>query len=98
MTTTAPPQPPKRPMNAVFRYNQEHMDAYRKENPSKKITEVTSELSARYSKLSEKEKQKYIDAYDKANEAYKKVRLPDAEPERLRREARQSPAQEESQI
>lgn len=76
MATPAAPAPPKKPVNAVFRYNQEHMDAYRKANPTKKITEVTSELSAKYSTLSEKEKQKYIDAYNKENETYKKVSIP----------------------
>ena len=70
---TTKPDAPKRPLNATFKYNMEHMEQYRKDNPTKKITEVTTELSAKYKSLPEKDKQKYIDAFNKENEAYKKV-------------------------
>jgi phage-related tail protein len=73
MSTTDKPKPPKRPLNAVFRYKGEKFEAYYKENPKKKLAEITSELCDQYKKLSEKEKQRYEEEYKKDLEKYKKV-------------------------
>lgn len=67
------PPPPKRAMNATFRYIQEKRADFVKKYPTKKVTEVTTELSAEYSALSEADKKKYVDAYNKDKERYEKV-------------------------
>lgn len=67
------PAPPKRPMNATFKYLNEKREAYMKANPDKKLTVVTSELSDQYKKLSDKEKEKYIKSYEADRKEYEKV-------------------------
>lgn len=66
-------EPPKRPINATFRYLMEKRPDYMKKNPSVKITEATKILSAEFSKLSEKEKEKYVKAYQAEKQDYDKV-------------------------
>lgn len=35
------PQKPKAPMNAVFQFINDNRDSFKKQNPDKKLTEVT---------------------------------------------------------
>lgn len=68
------PDPPKRPLNAVFLYKQDHYAEYKKIHPTKKLTEITSELCAKFKTLSDKDKEKYEKAYEKGRADYEKVK------------------------
>lgn len=59
------PAPPKRPQCAFFIYKQEVYQNVKKENPDKKITEITKLISEDYKKLTKDELEKYEDIYKK---------------------------------
>lgn len=82
---TTKPDPPKRPMNAVFLYLNDHRASFSKANPNLKLTEVTSKLSEQYKSLSAKEKEKYEKAYEKAKLEFEKVVVSHQGKESLRR-------------
>lgn len=70
---TSKPEPPKRPLNATFAYIQEQRKTFLAANPDAKVTEVTTKLSEQYKNLSDKEKEKYVKAFEKGREDYEKV-------------------------
>ncbi|KAM3143188.1 hypothetical protein pb186bvf_004774 [Paramecium bursaria] len=66
------PPKPKHPLNALFRYLQEHRADYMKAHPEKSLTEATKELSLQYSKLADKQKRPYEIETRKENDAWQK--------------------------
>ena len=75
MSTTVKPPAPKKPLNAVFLYKQEKYPEFKKMpgNEKKSLAQTTTEICAQYEKMSEKEKQKYLDMYKEAKTQYDKV-------------------------
>jgi len=76
---------PKRALTAYLRYSTETRSAVQKKHPDATFGELQKLISAKWNKLSDSKKQKYVDAYaadkkryDKEMKAYKKKK--EAEP------------------
>jgi len=66
------PNAPARPITAFFRYSQEMRDEIKKKHPDWKVTQISSELGAKWKKLSKEKKSPYEKEYEKEKEKYEK--------------------------
>lgn len=64
------PQPPKKPLNGYFRYQEEQMEIVKKANPKASHKELMSIIGQLYNKLSEDKKKPYTDRYEKERKEY----------------------------
>ena len=62
---------PKRPMNPYMLYANEHRENLKAKNPNISITELAKLLGENFKAISDKDKKKYQDIFDKNKASYK---------------------------
>lgn len=70
---TEVPQPPKRPMNAVFIYKNMMYKDYKAKHPEMSMGDITKNICAEYDKLSKADKEQYVKMAATAKDEYTAV-------------------------
>jgi len=66
------PPPPKRNLSAYFIFNNEQRPILQRENPEKRVTEISKEIAVLYKQLSPQEMKKYQDLAVKDKQRYER--------------------------
>jgi len=61
---------PKKPMTSFFHYTGENREQYKKKNPDLKGKDILKLMSTDWNKMTDGQKKKYVDAYEKEKVKY----------------------------